>query len=507
MPTRVAALVAAALLAAGCGGGSDREQDPATVVPSSAYMYLEADLDPSGNQQEAVRTVLATLPGVGEPERRLQEHFDAYAQRRYGLHAANFERDIKPWLGDRVGTFVLVPAHGTTVDHPPAGIVTATRDVKKARHWLFEVSRRPAERERTYKSVRYLWMGGRERMAYGIVEGFAVAADEAAFKAVVDSARGSRSLATRQRFERATAKASDDRLGFLWYDPHRVFDTVARRLGRGYFKRAIPAVRRLVPDDPLLLTIAAKPKTVVLSGEVPAGKGGVLTSLFDEGGALMDQLPKDAVAVVGQPNFGDYLRKLLALSNAGEGGYAGMRRDLRREGLDLERDLLGWMTDAAVFLHEDHDHTLTGALVVQSGDANAVYDGVLRLGRFIYRTGGDVRDVRLPGSDLGFTLRVPGLRKPLYVAEAGKRMVVAYGRESAQSALSNGGLGGAAHYERARGKLGLDWGPAAYVDIQRLLPLIDLGDAEQYLKAARYLIVGGRVDGKRLRSHTELVFR
>jgi hypothetical protein len=504
-----AAAVVAAVGLAGCGGASGSAREPGSIVPGSAYLYVEANLNPSGDQEQAVRTVLASLPGVGDPSRRIQEQFNAYSARRYGRRAARFERDIEPWLGERMAAFSLLPRRGTAVDRAPSGVIASTRDAKKARHWLFVVSRRARERERTYKGVRYLWMGGHERLAYSIVDGFVVAADEGAFRAIVDRRRGT-SLSDRRRFASAVSRADDKRLGLVWYDTRRLADTVARRLSAASLRAALPAIRRLIPADPLVLTIRAKKKTLVLDGQVPAGKGGVLTSLFDEGGALMDQLPRDAIAVVGQPDFGSYVRRLLALSNAPHGGYAGLRKQFRRDGFDIERSLLGWMTDAAVFLRKDRDGTLGGALVVQSGDPNSVYDGTLKLGRYLFKTGADVRDVRVPGSDLSFSLRLRGMRKRIYVAEAGKRMVVAYGADSAEAAISVGGLGGEPHYEAARGHLGLDWGPAAYVDVQRLLAVLGpdaLGGARELVKPLRYLIVGGRVDGRRLRSHTELVVR
>jgi uncharacterized protein DUF3352 len=509
--TLVALAIVLVVTGAGCGGSNGSGGAPSSIVPASAYLYVEANLDPAGDQEDAATSVVSALPGVGAPARRLQEQFDAYAQDRYGRRAANFQRDIEPWLGNRLAGFALLPAHGTDLSRVRSGLVAATRDVEKARHWLFTVSRQPAERERTYKGIRYLRMGGREPLASAIVDGFVVSADEPAFKAIVDRGRKS-PLAERPRFARS-AKDGEKRLGLLWYDTRRLLDTLAQRAGRGYVRRALPAIRRLIPAEPLALTVHAKNKTLVLDGEVPAGKGGVLTSLFDEGGALMDQLPRDALAVVGQPNFGDYLRKLLALSNAERGGYAGLRAQLRREGLDIERDLLGWMTDAAVFLRKDRDGSLGGALVVQSGDPQAVYDGTYRLGRFLFKSGADVRDARLPGSDLAFSLRDPGLRKPLYFAEAGKRLVIGYGVDSTRAGLTVGGLGGEPRYEAARGHLGLDWGPAAYVDVERLLPILKRaglsasGLAGRFLAPLRYLIVGGRQDGKRLRSHSELVVR
>jgi hypothetical protein len=499
----LAVVTTAVALVTGCGGTTGSSQAPSTIVPGSAYMYMEANLDPSGNQEDAVRTVLAALPGVGEPSGRLKEQFDSYAERRYGLRAARFDEDIKPWLGSRMAAFSLLPRRNA--EEPPSGLIAATKDEKKARHWLFVVSRRKDDRQRVYKGVRYLY--GKDG-AYALVDGFVLAADEPALKAVVDRRRA-HVLAKQPRFAKAL-RGSDQRLGVVWYDTRRLTDTLARRAGNSYLRAAVPAIRRVVPEKPLVLTIRAKKKALVMDGEVPAGQGGALTSLFDEGSALMDQLPRDALAVVGQPNFGDYVRKLLALSNAGEGGYPGLRRELKRRGFDIERSLLSWMTDAALFLRKDRDGTLGGALVVQSGDANSVYYGTLKLGRYLYRTGADVRDVRVPGSDLAFTMPLRGMKKKLYVAESGKRIVVAYGADSAEAAISVGGLGGAPRYEAARERLGLDYGPAAYVDIQRLLAVIrpkGLGAAEPMLKSLRYLIVGGRVDKGRLRSHSELTVR
>src|SRR5204863_6589605 len=120
-------------------------------------------------------------------------------------------------------------------------------------------------------------------VASAIVSGYVFTGDEPAFKAIVDSGRRS-PLTKRPQFAKSV-KGADDRLGLLWYDARRLLDTLARRAGRGYVRRALPAIRRLIPADPLVLTVHAKKKTLVLDGEVPAGKGGVLTSLFEEGGA------------------------------------------------------------------------------------------------------------------------------------------------------------------------------------------------------------------------------
>src|SRR6478609_6036706 len=230
----VTAAVASAAALAGCGGATGSAGAPSTIVPGSAYLYIEANLDPSGKQQDAVRSVLAALPGVGEPSGRLKEQFDAYAERRYGLRAARFDEDIKPWLGDRIAAFSLLPRSAQGRKGPGA-LIAATKDEKKARHWLFVVSRQKDERERVYKRVRYLRGEGG---ASAIVDGFVVAGDEAALKAVV--------------------RGDAERLGVVWYDTRRLADTVARRVGSSYLRAALPAIKRLIPDNPLVLTIRAR---------------------------------------------------------------------------------------------------------------------------------------------------------------------------------------------------------------------------------------------------------
>src|SRR3954451_4338909 len=157
MSRRLLALTIAAVAAlAGCGGSEGSADEPGTIVPRTAYLYMEANLDPAGKQEDGVRTLLASLPGVGNPSRRLQEQFNAYPQRRYGRHAASFERDIKPWLGERMAAFLLLPRRGQDSSRAPSGLIASTRDAKKARHC-------------------YFWMGGKERLAYAIVDGFVVA--------------------------------------------------------------------------------------------------------------------------------------------------------------------------------------------------------------------------------------------------------------------------------------------------------------------------------------------
>src|SRR3954452_3271963 len=133
MRTRLVALaIALVVTGAGCGGSNGSGDEPSSIVPASAYLYAEANLDPSGDQEDAASSVVSALPGVGAPARRLQEQFDAWAQDRYGRHAANSQRDMEPWLGKRLAGFALMPARGTALNRVPTGRMAATRHVEQA---------------------------------------------------------------------------------------------------------------------------------------------------------------------------------------------------------------------------------------------------------------------------------------------------------------------------------------------------------------------------------------
>ncbi|HEX4720744.1 MAG TPA: hypothetical protein VH300_19645 [Thermoleophilaceae bacterium] len=56
MRTRFVALaIVLAVTGSGCGSSSGSNDEPASIVPASAYLYAEATLDPSGDQAGAAR--------------------------------------------------------------------------------------------------------------------------------------------------------------------------------------------------------------------------------------------------------------------------------------------------------------------------------------------------------------------------------------------------------------------------------------------------------------------
>jgi hypothetical protein len=120
----VAGAGVAALLAVGAGaygvvqflgGGSS----PATAVPGSAIGYVSVDLDPSASQKiEAIR-ILRKFPSlrkqlkVGSRDDVRRRLFDAITEDG-GCSKLDYDRDVKPWIGNRVAV-AAVPTAGDKV--------------------------------------------------------------------------------------------------------------------------------------------------------------------------------------------------------------------------------------------------------------------------------------------------------------------------------------------------------------------------------------------------------
>ena len=62
-----AAAAALALSACGGGGGGVSSDDPASLAPASAPLYIEANLRPKGKLQANVENLASTVSGIKDP--------------------------------------------------------------------------------------------------------------------------------------------------------------------------------------------------------------------------------------------------------------------------------------------------------------------------------------------------------------------------------------------------------------------------------------------------------
>jgi hypothetical protein len=411
------------LVAAGCG--DDEAASSATsLAPSGSWVYAEVELDPSGDQKQAIDELIGKFPGEGTPGERLRGLIEQ------GLRESDapisFEKDIEPWLGDTAAAFV-----GGTDAEASAGLI-ATDDEDAAREAL-EKSMEGQGREKSYEGVDYLVAG---EVAGGVLDGFLVVGSERGFKAAVDTSEGGPPLSDDERYEEATADLTKDRLGLVYFNMPALVRTLQQAPG------AVP----LGPfgdlfKDPVVATFDVDRDAVTMEADAPASLASS-PPFFGQGSDLINELPADSWLAFAQPDLGKLLDYYIEAFGASVGGRDVIEGQFRTAtGLDLDRDLLGWMGDFAVFVRGTSVTGLNGGIVIETTDRAASRRLITRVAALAERSrstlaGADVGPLTAPGGGEGFTLRDDDTPAPIHVFQRDDRFVVAYGDAAAEGALA-----------------------------------------------------------------------
>jgi hypothetical protein len=501
-PRRLAAASITALLAvavlAGCGATPGAGQaDPAALVPASAPVYAEAVVNPGGAEQADADAALRKILRTSDPRGALVALFD-----RTGRDGGvQFARDVEPWLGDRAG--VALTALGDARGGKDAVLVAASRDDAKAADAVARITGNGTER--TYRDVTYR-VGGRDRIAGAVFGESVVLGTENALKAAVDASKGS-SLAEADRLKKARAAVSEERVGFLYLD---VGGLLRQALGAGgdAASQAAPFLAPVASALPSTVGVAldSEPDLLRMDAAIfgPAPKGAASAA------QALAMVPADAWLGAGIGDLGQTLAGVLDQLSSG-GGLAGVGVEAllaqvrQGTGLDIRRDVIAWMGDAAIFATGTSAAQAGGALVVKSRDPAATRSAVRRLA--VLARGGSGRDVaplNAAGVDEGFVVRGAGKGQDLFVAAGGDRFVVASGADALRAALNpSGSLTASPAFREAAGKLGGGVEPSFFVDVQRLGALKGAGDksgrdpgrAREHLDAFGVVVGGTKPDG------------
>ena len=487
----VALVSISVLVALGCG--KDEAASSATsLAPAGSVLYAEADIDPSGNQKQAIDQLIAKFPGEGSAGERLRTLVEK------GLSESdapiNFEKDVEPWLGDSAAFFITDASNGT------GAALIATDDEDAARDAI-EKSFEGDARERTYEGVDYFASGD---AAGGVVDGFVVAGDERGFKAAVDASDGGSTLEDDERYEEAISDLSDDRLGLFYVNTPELGRTLRQEAAgvplaqfRGLFK------------DPVVATFDVDTDGVSFEADAPASLAKSVP-FFGQGSDLVEELPADSWLALAQPDLGKVLDYYIETVGASVGGRDMIERQFRSAtGLDLDRDLLDWMGDFAVFVRGTSAAELNGGIVIETSDPAASARLISRLGQ-LSRTspGTKVEPFSAPGGGKGITLRDSDVPAPVHVFQRDDRFVVAYGDVAAADAVAPAqGLGDSPDFKDAAQSID-GYAVNFYLAVAPVLELAesqvgndpDWQSAKPYLEPLEALISGTAGDNDELRS-------
>lgn len=166
----IAAVVAAVLLIVGGGVGlaayrslSGGGAQPEKYAPASSFAFAKIDLDPAAAQKLALRRFADKFPS--SPTRKgsgdLRDQFLRSLFEDDGK--VDYDRDVKPWLGDRAGVAGFLDASGK----PQVELIVQYKDKDKAKSGLDRI------------------LAGGGDLHYSLQDGYAVLAEE---QSVVDEA-------------------------------------------------------------------------------------------------------------------------------------------------------------------------------------------------------------------------------------------------------------------------------------------------------------------------------
>lgn len=247
----------------------------AVLTPPGSVFYASVFVDPSVGQRRA-------LGELGEHSNlaRVLPEGDLVAQamnRFLETLGLEFSRDVEPWLGREAG-LSLMPGPGGGL-HLAAFFEADDPDLaaNHLRSLPFET------RERSHRDVHYR-LGRRSprgisgRWAFGLVDGFVVAASpRTAFEAAVDAARGP-SLAGDASFSAILDSLPDDRLMAAYVsDPE-----LARELALPPAAQAL-AAKLVAGEDAFTLSLHAEPDALVVEaseGDPVRLDAGILAALI-----------------------------------------------------------------------------------------------------------------------------------------------------------------------------------------------------------------------------------
>jgi hypothetical protein len=503
-PRRFALLAASCAVAvvpiAGCGSSSSSNSsasasgtDPAALLPASAPVYVEAQVRPTGDLAANTKTVAGKILRTSDPGGKIVGLIDDAAKDK----GASYEKDVKPWLGQRAG-IAITGLHGTSGDDIDLVGAIASTDDDAAKAFLKRYAKGAT---RTYRDVEYQYKSD-DDIAAAVVDHAVLVGTERAFKSALD-ARSGASLESAGAFKKARAAVGTDGLGFAYVDPSRIFDlALGAANGSGSLKgsdaRSLQSFKGLLTGSGLQ-SVAASLDVASNALKVDAAAIGLKAGAKGSGAGSGDaaaaaaSAPAGAWLSVGLGDVGGTFKS--SLSTLGSAGATGgidpatLLSQLKDQlGIDVEKDLLSWMGNADLFVQGTSMSDLGAALVVTSKDPAASKAAIPKLKRLL--SGLDVKTSALSGpgtSDAtGFSIDVGGpIAGGIKVASKDDKFVIAYGSSALKDALDGGDtLGDSDPFKTAAGLLD-GAKPSLFLDTPQVVKLVGsfAGSDEDFAKA------------------------
>jgi len=490
----------AALLVAGCGGGSDDGSgsgtDPASVAPAGAPIFIGATVRPEGETKADIEALAQKIAGVDDLGGLIVEELENSASD--DGEDLDFEKEVDPWLGEEAGIFLQ---EYEEEDFEGYGAAIQASDEEEARSFV-EKQIESDDEEAEYGSYEGVDFKVQEdETTIGVFDGLvAFAQNEAIFKEMVDASNGD-NLAGEEAFGDATAEVPDDSAADVFVDIGSLIEEAGGEIDSeaqifldalGIEPDEATAVASVVPgSDQVEIDFSTN-----LSGENPPS---------GDASELLGTLPGTAVGAFASAEFGKRFNE--GIDQIDKEGIPGsvppnqLKSTLKEAGIDLEA-IAGTIGDVGLYVTGNSEKTLAGALVLETKEESEAKNTVSNLGLFL-RQAGISGVTKVNGEASGFSIRSPELgRQPVVVVAKGSRIAIGYGLAPTLASFQASGktLADSAPYKEAVDALGgtpialyVAGGPALNL-AKALIPAgedaEDFDEAEPYLQKIDYLAVG-----------------
>jgi hypothetical protein len=379
---RVFGIVAAGALAvSGCGNATN-EAPPSSIVPADALLYAEFDLTLSDPQEAGLSKLVEAATGKKPEGNPLLSALEAVG----GGHAgalADVRGDLG-WIGDRIAYVQL-----SSFAPGQNGVIVAVRDADGGLDALEEA---------LGEEPRQIKLGGadvkefrEEGVVAGEIGGYLVVGGRPFVEAIARDDH-KKPLGDRPTFKRVAA-ARPGAFATIYVDLPRAAAQSARFKARAEENLGARALK-----EPYGYVVDVEEDSIgfeqLTGGTQLPGLGAT---------KLVEEAPSGAFFSLGARDLASNGRRLLSatasLAEVPDIGPDVLERDLRRSGFDLDRDVLGWMGDGAIWASGRSGRSFVAGMIVEAAEpavARATFKklhGKLLADRYLVR--GTATDWRL----------------------------------------------------------------------------------------------------------------
>jgi hypothetical protein len=494
----LACVAIAAALIAGCGGGGggggSADVGPAAAVPAGASIYVDATVKPTGSAESDAKAALGKVFGTSDPGGKITSLIEQSA--KSDGHPIDFQQDVEPWLGEKVGFFFT----DLSSDTQQGAAVVETTDpdaaLAAARKLSGATATTPAPTP--YNGSSYQKDPTDPTSVFGTVGDFLVEGTESGFKGVVDAEKGD-SLGDDSDFKDAIGNLPDDRLGTFYTVPKALIDSI----GPGQIDPGSKALLEQSAGDSLSKPVSGAVSATADSFDIDLVGGNTGSDTPES--ALVGDVPGDSWLAIGAGDLGGVAKQTLDQLKGQIPNYDSIVQQIESSTGSTLDDLTNSLGDAVLYVEGVTQPTLTGALLVQTKNPDLTGRLLSQFQQLLQLGGAGVRPLQLSGGGTGFQINDPNIAPaPIEIAQQDDKLVIGYGANSAERTLTPAhSLGDSPTFSSAKGQVS-DLGTDLFLDLPKVFQLAEATggkaspgylQAKPYLDALTYLISGSGSKG------------